>query len=372
MDAYKERRERVAAKLRDEGSGAALFEDAEGRRDLSIRYLSGHPDGALLMIAADGRSRLVAWDINLARLMGKADEILAYSEFERQPIRALAETIKAWGLPAGARVELPSTTAYPRYVDFVEALPDCDLVCRDGGIGAEVDAMRAVKDVAEIALYRKAAAITDSLVDAIEAAVRGGRASTETDVALLIERECRAAGCEGTGFDTIAAGPTRSFGIHAFPPYGAGAFGSPGMSILDFGLKVEGYTTDVTMTFLRGGLGPERERMVELVLEARKAALGGIKPGARTRDVAQAVDAVFKAGGHVMPHALGHGIGLEAHESPAIRSRADNEDLFAEGQVVAIEPGLYHPELGGVRFEDDVLVTAAGCEVLTHSRIVRL
>jgi len=369
---YEARRERVASFLRDEGLAAVLFEDAEGRRDLAVRYLTGQPGDAMLVIAADGRSVLVAWDLNMARLMAEADEILALSEFERQPVKVLAGVAARLGLPSGSRIELPSTTAYPRYVDFVEALPDYDLVCRSGGAGAAVEALRAVKDGAEIALYRRAAAVTDELVGKIEAEVRSGRAATEADVALLIERECRASGCEGTGFETIAAGPERSFGIHAFPPYGGGAFGTAGMSILDFGLKLEGYTTDVTMTFLRGDLGPERERMIELVLEARKAALAEIKPGAKTRAAALAVDAVFSAAGLGMPHALGHGIGLEAHEAPALRSRADNEDVFAPGQVVAVEPGLYHPELGGVRYEDDVLVTEAGHEILTHSRIVRL
>jgi Xaa-Pro dipeptidase len=370
--AYGARRARVADFLAAQGVAAALFEDAEGRRDLALRYLTGQPGDALLVIAADGRSVLVAWDLNMARLRADADEVHAYSEFERKPERALAEIIRRLGLSAGSRVELPSITPYPRYVDYVAALPDFDMVCRDGGAGEALRRMRSVKDAAELALYRRAAAITDALIDRIEAEVRGGRASTEADVALLIERECRAAGCEGTGFDTIAAGPERSFGIHAFPAYGAGPFGSEGMSILDFGLQYEGYTTDVTMTFLRGKLGERRERMVALVEESRKAALGAIKPGARTRDAALAVDAVFSAAGLAMPHALGHGIGLEDHEAPAIRSRADNEDLFEAGQVVAIEPGLYDPELGGVRLEDDAIVTDGGCEVITHSRIVRL
>ena len=368
----KARRDRVAARLRDEGLAAVLVEDAEGRRDFSLRYLTGQPGDAVLLVAADGRSILVAWDVNMARLRADADEILAYSDFERQPARALAGMLERLGIPAGSRVELPSTTAYPRYVDFVEALPGYDLVCRDDGMDAFILSLRAVKDPGELALYRRAAAITDALIGRLEDAVRSGEARSETDVALLIERECRAAGCEGTGFETLAAGPSRSFGIHAFPPFGAGPFGSEGTSILDFGVKLEGYSTDVTMTFVRGELGHERERMLELVLEARKAALAAVKPGARTRDCALAADAVFTAGGLAMPHALGHGIGLWEHEAPAIRSRADNEDLFQVGQVVAIEPGLYHPELGGIRFEDDYIVTEAGAEQLTHSRIVRL
>jgi Xaa-Pro aminopeptidase len=73
-----------------------------------------------------------------------------------------------------------------------------------------------------------------------------------------------------------------------------------------------------------------------------------------------------------MPHGLGHGIGLDAHEAPFLRSREDCVDVLAAGQIVTIEPGLYHPELGGLRLEDDILITDTGHEVLTKSRIVRL
>ncbi|MGO8692212.1 MAG: M24 family metallopeptidase [Rectinemataceae bacterium] len=369
---YEERRSRVARKLRDDGIGAALFEDAEGRRDPSVRYLCGQPGDALLVVSSSAGSRLVAWDVNMARAMADVEGILAFGDFERLPERALATVLEQLGVPGGSKVELPSTFAYTRYVRFVEALDGYDLVCREEGADAHVMALRSVKDEDEIALYRRAAVITDALMDRVESSVRAGESKTELDVALLIERECREAGCEGTGFETLAAGPARSFGIHAFPPFGSGPFASEGMSILDFGLKLEGYTTDVTMTFLRGKLGEERERMVSLVLEAREAAFSMIAPGVKTRDVARRVDEVFAAAGLAMPHGLGHGIGLDAHEAPALRSRRDNEDVFAEGQVVAVEPGLYHPELGGIRYEDDLVVTEDGFEVLTHSRIVRL
>ncbi|MDA8425728.1 MAG: Xaa-Pro peptidase family protein [Treponema sp.] len=369
---YAERRARVSGWLKSEGIAAALFEDAEGRRDPAIRYLCGQPGDALLVIAASGESRLVAWDVNMAAAMAEIEGVRAFGDFERVPERALAAMLAELGVPAGSKVELPSSFAYTRYVRFVGVLDGYDLQCREEGIDACVSSLRLIKDAEELALYRRAAALTDELVERLEAAVRSGEAKTELDVALLIERESRASGCEGTGFETLAAGPSRSFGIHAFPPFGSGPFAAEGMSILDFGLKLEGYTTDVTMTFLRGQLGAERERMVSLVLEAREAALAMIAPGVKTREVARKVDEVFARAGLAMPHALGHGVGLEAHEAPAIRSRADNEDVFAVGQVVALEPGLYHPELGGVRYEDDLIITAGGCEILTHSRIVRL
>ena len=366
------RRARVAARLASEGIGAALFEDVEGRRDQAIRYLTGQPGDALLVVAAEGRSVLVAWDISLARLLASADEILAYTDFARLPLKALAEALVRLGVPKGSKVELPSTLAYPRFIDYVEGLPDYDLLCRRDGIDAELNACRSVKDESEIAIYRKAAAITNGLIDVIEAAVRSGEAETELDVALLIERSSREAGCEGLGFETLAAGPTRSWGIHAFPSYGAGPFAVGGMSILDFGLRLEGYTTDVTMSFVKGELGSEGERMLALVERVHDEAIAMLAPGVPCRDVALRADAIFGEAGYSMPHALGHGIGLEAHEAPTLRNREDNVDVLAVGQIVTVEPGLYDPELGGIRYEDDILITESGREALTRSRIVRL
>lgn len=375
--ALKSRVARVAERLAAEGIAAAFIEDAEGRRDQALRYLSGMPDDAHLMITAEGRTALVAWDINLARLLeasGRlaADEILAASEFERLPLRTLAGLLSRLGVKEGSRVELPSAFAYPRYVDFVEGLPDYDLVCRAEGIGAFVRDLRAVKDPAEIAIYRRAAAITDGIMDAIEAGVRSSAIRTEIDAALFIERACREAGCEGPGFETLAAGPSRSWGIHAFPAFGAGPFATEGMSILDFGVKLEGYTTDVTMSFVRGKLGAERDRMLALVERAQAEAIAMLAPGAACRDVARRVDDLFAEAGLSMPHGLGHGVGLDAHEAPYFRNRDDCADVLAPGHIVTIEPGLYHPELGGLRLEDDILITEAGHEVLTRSRIARL
>jgi Xaa-Pro dipeptidase len=232
--------------------------------------------------------------------------------------------------------------------------------------------MRAVKDADEIAIYRAVSAITDAAMDDIEAGIRSGRLETETDVALFIERFLRERGCEATGFETLAAGPSRSFGIHCFPAYTAAAFATEGMSILDFGLSYKGYTSDVTMTFVKGKPDAKRAEMMALVRKAHREAIAACKPGVRSRDVALIVDGIFSEKGYVMPHGLGHGVGLEAHEMPAVRSREDNDWVLAPGHIITIEPGLYDTAAGGVRLEDDVLITETGAEVLTHARIVEL
>lgn len=372
MNAYQARRSRLAQTLGPKGLALAVFEDTEGRRDPSLRYFTGHPGDALLFIAADGRSLLVPWDVNMAAAMASVEDTVAYTDFGRSPFKAVAGAIERLVVPTGGVVGLPSTTPYPMYVKFVETCPDHDFACSEESPLETAIGMRAVKDAAELAIYRKVSEITDKVMDAVESGVKSGTLKTESDVALFIEKTSRGLGCERTGFDTIAAGPSRSFGIHAFPSYTGAAFAAEGMSILDFGLVLDGYTSDVTMTFVRGKVDGKREQMIELVQQAYSEAAAMCAPGVKSRDVALRVDAIFSAKGYSMPHGLGHGVGLEAHEMPAVRSREDNEWVLAPGHIITIEPGLYDPQAGGVRLENDILITDKGSETLTHSRIVFL
>lgn len=372
MNAYETRRERVYDWMAAEGVAMLMMEDAEGRRDPSIRWLSGQPGDALLFLSVDRRCVLVPWDVNIAKLYADADIVVAYGEFERDAVKAARATAAHLKLPNGSKVEIPSSTPYPSFLRYVEGLADFDVLCRDGGAAEEIARLRSVKDAEEIALYREAAAITNEVIDLLEKEFEAGRLKTEADYALFIEAAARSRGCEGTGFETLAAGPDRSFGIHAVPAYTAGAFGGPGLSILDFGLKLRGYTTDVTITVARGPLKKTQEKMLSLVEKAYAQALALVAADLPTREMALAVDGVFAKGKKAMPHALGHGIGLEAHEAPAVRSRADNAWKLSPGMVFTLEPGLYDPDLGGCRLENDVLLTDKGPEVLTRARIIRL
>jgi len=372
MESYLKRRAELYTWMARNSIAVVVLEDTEGRRDPAIRYFSGHPADALLIMTITGHAVLCPWDENLAQKMASVDVIVPYTEFGRHPVTAVAGITERIGVPEHSRIEIPAKTPYPMFLRYVEALFGYDVLCRDNGTDEEIARMRSIKDDDEIARIEKACSITDGIIDLIERQIKSGRIKTETDVALLIDREARAAGAEGTGFDTLAVGPDRSYGIHAFPPYTAAPFPGKGLSILDFGVRYEGYTSDVTLTVASGELSPAQEKQIALVQKAYTAALELYKPGKTTREASLKVDEIFRKAKRSMPHALGHGIGLEPHEGPAIRNREDNAWKFEPGMVVTLEPGVYHSELGGCRLENDILITETGNRVLTKSRIIRI
>jgi Xaa-Pro dipeptidase len=372
MDMYLKRRAELYTWMARNSISVVVLEDTEGRRDPSVRYFSGHPSDALLLMTITGHSVLCPWDENLAQKSAFVDVIVPYTEFGRHPVTAVQGINAKIGVPARSRIEIPENTPYPLFLKYVEALFEFDVICHENGVSAEILRMRSIKSDDEVEIIEKACKISDSLVNLIEKQVRSGKIKTESDVALLIEREARAAGAEGTGFETLAAGPGRSFGIHAYPAFTSGAFPGPGLSILDFGIKYQGYTSDITLTFAMGELTPAQEKQIKLVEKAYAAALELYKPGIATREASLKVDEIFRKAKKSMPHALGHGIGLEAHEGPAIRNREDNVWVYEKGMVVTLEPGLYDPVSGGCRLENDILITETGNRILTNSRIIRL
>jgi Xaa-Pro dipeptidase len=371
MDYYKNRMEKMWDWMAQEGIAMVMFEDFEGKRDTSLRWLTGHPGDALLFLSADRKSLLLPWDMILAKIHAKADTIVPYNDFGRSSVKAIRAAAEMLKIPAGSKIEIPHVTPYPVFLDFVGELSGFDVLCREKSASEHALSLRMIKDDDEISILREAAGITSKIVDILEKKVRSGKIKSEADAALLIELEARKRGCEGTGFETLAAGPGRSFGIHAFPAWSSAPFAAKGLSILDFGVRLHGYNTDVTMTFVRDP-NPEQRKMVELVEEAAELAKSAIAPGNNTHAPVALVEELFAKSGRTLDHGLGHGIGLDVHELPFFRSRAKNAWELQPGMVFAIEPGLYDPVHGGCRFENDFLITEKGYEVLTKSRVVRL
>lgn len=370
---YKARRDKVASWLKEHSVFAVVFEDTEGARDVAIRYLTGHPSDAILIITQKGESVLTAWDENLMKEKAKADRLIPYTTFERKKERAIKEILSSFSYaPKNAVVELPSVTSHLQFQKYEKELEGYHIVCDEKGAHDAVVKMRAVKDEYEIECTREACRITNGITDLIEKMARAGEIKTETDVALLIERKLREAGCERTSFDTLAAGPARSFAIHAFPGYTNGEWPAQGLSILDYGVCYEGYASDATITIAKGKLTQEQEKQLSLTQKAFDECLKLYKAGNKTKTAAAKADEIFAAEGRNMPHGLGHGTGLEIHEAPAVSMRAGDDVVFQVGNIVTLEPGLYDTKIGGCRLENDVLITEDGNEVLTNSRIIRI
>ncbi|MDR0495795.1 MAG: Xaa-Pro peptidase family protein [Treponema sp.] len=368
---YQARLEKIWDWMAREEIALVMFEDTEGRRNASIRWLTGHPGDALLFLSLDRKSLLMPWDIILARAYSRADFIIPYNEFDRSPIKAIRGVAEKLKIPLGSKIEISPDTPYPVFLDFVGELSDFDIICRNTCAAAYALDLRAVKDAEELAILKSTAGITNAIIDLLEKNARSGKIKTEADAALFIELESRKRGAEGASFEILAAGPDRSFGIHAFPSWTNAPFGGQGLSILDFGLRYGGYCTDVTLTFARE-LSAQQQKMVNLVEKAAKLAVEMAVNGAESQAVAIAIDDFFAKSKKRMPHGLGHGIGLDVHEYPFIRNRSVNGWKLEPGMVFTLEPGLYDPIHGGCRLENDILVTESRNEILTEARIIWL
>ena len=228
-----------------------------------------------------------------------------------------------------------------------------------------VEQHRAIKDAFELAILRDAAARLEAVADQAFANVRAG--VRERDVAFAIEHAMREAGYERPAFDTIVAS-----GPHAALPHhraAARSLAAGDLVVLDFGGILDGYCCDLTRMAAVGTPSPEARRLYDAVREAQQAAINAVRPGvpASSVDAAAREILVGHGLGEAFGHGTGHGLGLEVHEEPRVgRPRSETQQARLEpGMVFTIEPGAYLAGFGGVRIEDDVLVTETGSEVLT-------
>jgi len=230
-----------------------------------------------------------------------------------------------------------------------------------------IERLRVRKDDYEIATLREAARRLSLVASGVIGDVRRGR--TERDLALAIDWRIRQGGFERSAFDTIVASGPNAALPHARP--GERTITEGDLVVLDFGGVYDSYCVDLTRTVSVGRASARVREVYEAVREARARAVAAVAPGRSRFEIdAAARDTLASRGlGEAFGHGTGHGLGIEVHEDPRItRRRTDvdtQDEAVAPGMVFTIEPGAYLPGWGGVRIEDDVLVTEAGVEVLT-------
>ena len=227
--------------------------------------------------------------------------------------------------------------------------------------GNAVEKLRAVKDPDELAIMRDAAVLISAVVEEALPGIKPG--VTELEVAAELEYAMKRKGASGASFETIVAAGPHSAWAHARPS--SNPLRKSQLVVLDQGAILHGYCSDMTRTVFLGRAPANVRRMYRAVLAAQEAAKAAIRPGVSGESVDAAARRVLKRERLVryFTHSTGHGLGLEVHEMP--RLGKGEKTILEEGMVITVEPGVYVEGMGGIRIEDDVVVTAKGCEDLT-------
>jgi Xaa-Pro aminopeptidase len=237
------------------------------------------------------------------------------------------------------------------------ALPGVELVpLRD-----TVETLRAVKDAGEIAAMRRALVVSEKALASAASRLRG---RTEVEVAEHLRRCIVDEGGEEESFPTIVASGPRGAQPHAVPS--RNVIGGGKLVIIDYGVRFNGYCSDLTRTFTAGKWEKKAREIYRIVLEAQRAAISALGPGVKASLVDKAARSVIERAGYgeFFGHGTGHGVGLEVHEKPVLSPKSG--DVLEPGMVVTVEPGIYLEHFGGVRIEDMLLVTKTGAENMSR------
>ncbi|HUJ89103.1 MAG TPA: Xaa-Pro peptidase family protein [Syntrophorhabdales bacterium] len=251
-------------------------------------------------------------------------------------------------------------TTYQAYQAWCETVPNVEFVA----IGTEIEVIRKQKEPEEILAIRRAIQLATDAFTHVLAKIAPG--ATEKQIAAELDYIMKSLGADGPSFETIVASGARAALPHAKPTNKALKQGET--VIIDFGCQAGGYTSDETCTIVLGEVDQKLRDVFDVVDEARKTGIKAVRAGLPVVDLDTLVRGVVEEHGYgeFFRHGTGHGVGIAVHEAPAITVKA--EALLEENMVITIEPGIYIPELGGIRMEDMVLVTDNGGEVLTHLR----
>lgn len=224
-----------------------------------------------------------------------------------------------------------------------------------------VSSLRMRKDAIEIAALEKAIVIAQDAIAAVLESLEPG--TTENQFAAVLEFEMKWRGASGSGFTPIIGSGAKSSIIHHTTGNSSIA---EGVLLVDWGCVVDGYNSDLTRTFGVGNLPGKLREVYRLVLDAQMKAIDAIRPGKTCAEIDAVARKTIADGGHGehFGHGLGHGLGMDVHEGPYFNDLATDIRL-EPGMVMTVEPGVYIPGVGGVRIEDDVLVTDGGCRVLS-------
>ncbi len=364
VDHSAERRARLAQQLTKEAVEAFLLSNP-----VSVTYLTGFSGESSLLLLAKERPLLISDARFTEQIQEECPGLEAYIRPTGQNIyQATASVLGNLGLHSVGFEASHMTMAE------LEALREGTPTVSWKGTRDQVENLRVIKDDSEVAAIREAIDIAERAFTAFRALLRAE--DSEKDLSNALESYVRRCGGSSTSFPSIVAAGLRSALPHA-PPTERTLADAP-LLLVDWGASGRFYKSDLTRVLLNrknsafsrppavGCEDTKLEEVYAVVLKAQERAINEIRPGVKGCAVDAAARGTIALAGFdkFFGHGLGHGLGLEVHEAPALRPNA--EVVLQPGMVVTVEPGIYLPGWGGIRIEDDVLVTPDGCEVLTR------
>lgn len=326
--------------------------------DKNIFYLTGFPlmagDGALLVTKDQV---VMVTDDRYATALQDFDNDEVVGVITRDYYGAVNK------LCAGMDIDVmgfENTVSFEVY-DILNDLMEADIV----PCASLVESLRAVKDADEITALRKAAELQSAGYQHLLGIIHPGM--SERQVALELDYWMKSHGAQKPSFDTIVASGENSAKPHATVTDRLLQAGD--MVTVDFGYYVDGYTADMTRTFAIGEPGERMRQVYQLVNQAREKVIAAAKPGIHGDSLDRAGRSLINDAGYEkeFQHGMGHGIGLSIHELPLSYGPGRDDVVIEPGQVITVEPGIYVPSVGGVRIEDDLLITQDGAQRLTKA-----
>ncbi|MCD9021142.1 M24 family metallopeptidase [Cohnella silvisoli] len=345
------RLKRVREQLDGSGLDGLFITNAYNRR-----YLTGFTGTAGYVLITKEKALLFT-DFRYTKQAAEQAKAYEIVQHAIKPTESILEAMQSLGVKK-LGFEKNGVT-FGAYTAYQEQFPGIELVPTEN----IVEKLRGIKDEKELGYIRKAVEITEAAFEHILGFMKPG--VSERDVSAELEYFMRKNGAASSAYASIVASGERSalpHGLASDKLLAANEFVT-----LDFGANYEGYCSDLTRTVFIGTPTEKHKELYSIVLEANRATLSGLKPGMSGKDGdSLARDIIAGYGyGENFGHGLGHAFGLEIHE-PA-RLSQQSKDILQPGMVITVEPGIYIPGFGGVRIEDDIVVTETGIEVLTKS-----
>jgi Xaa-Pro aminopeptidase len=347
-----ERRRSLLQRLKNQPAKTLLISD-----ETNVSYLTGFTGDSSLLVIGPEICTLISDGRYTTQIGAECPGLDVYIRPQNEKIIAAGSKVikKAKLAKIAFEGDHLSVSAFEKIKELVKGLE----ACPTSGL---VEELRQIKDADEVAEIRLAIRQAEKGFEALRAQVRGDL--TELAAAHLLEQAMRQFGATRAAFPPIVAVGDRAALPHGRPT--TKLLSEADFVLIDWGaLAPSGYHSDLTRILVTGKISPKLEKVYRVVLKAQQAAIRSLRPGVRSRDVdAVARRVIENAGfGKHFSHGLGHGIGLNIHEAPRLSPAFETE--LKPGMVVTVEPGIYLEGWGGVRIEDDCLITRIGAEVLT-------